>query len=338
MNGATLLREQLVSDRVLRIAGAYDAVSAIAAERAGFDCLWAGGLAISTAHGVPDASILTMTEHLAATCLLERAVRIPVIADCDTGFGDVNMLDRVVHDYEAAGIAGICIEDKEFPKRNSFVDGNKLTDPHYFAAKLASVKRAQRRPEFVLLARVEALIAGAGMEEALRRGRMYAEAGADAILIHSKAHTPHEIFEFARQWDEVGMRQSLFVVPTTYPALKTVDVANTRVRGVIYANQALRAALRAAEIVFRAIIENGSSEAIEDEIATLREIFNLIGMDSIAEREARCNDDAARIRENEEDAISRIRSIVPDERETGSVNVVYAALQYSDSVAKQTPG
>src|SRR5437867_880842 len=180
------LRRLFASPSPIVIAGAHDALSARLVEEAGFDGVWAGGFAISASHGVPDASILTMSEMLDASRLMNDAVSIPVIADCDTGFGNAVNAIRTVRAFEAAGIAGLSIEDNVYPKRCSFYPGVKrhLADIDEQALKVRAAREAASR-DFVVVARTEALIAGWGLEEALRRGRAYADAGADAILVHS---------------------------------------------------------------------------------------------------------------------------------------------------------
>jgi phosphoenolpyruvate phosphomutase len=272
---------------VLRVAGVHDGVMAILAERHGFDGLWASGLGISAAHGVPDASILTMTEFLAAAVTVNQSSSLPVIADCDTGFGDVNNVARAVRIYEAAGIAGICIEDKVFPKRNSFRANQQLIDSHEFAAKIAAAKRAQVEQDFVVFARIEALIAGAKLDEALDRGVEYAAAGADAILIHSKATTAGQVIDFATEWYDTRCQTApLVVVPTTYAA-PLMDLERVGVRVVIFANQGLRATIRAVDEAFSAIAGSGSSEVAGAALASIDDVFALLATDQIESGEAR---------------------------------------------------
>src|SRR5262245_29386603 len=199
---ASRLREALRENRPLLVTGAHSALSARLVERAGFDGVWASGFEISATFAIPDANILTMSENLEVAKAMVEAVSIPVVADCDNGYGNAVNVVRTVQEYEKAGIAAICIEDNIFPKRCSFYAGVKreLATVEEHAGKIRAAKDAQRSRDFVVIARTEALIAGWGMEEALKRARAYAEAGADAILIHSKAKTPDELWEFARHW------------------------------------------------------------------------------------------------------------------------------------------
>jgi phosphoenolpyruvate phosphomutase len=283
------LREAFASQRLIRIAGTHDGLSAMLAERHGFDSLWASGLGISTSHGVPDTSILTMTELLAAAVVMHQATCLPVIADCDTGFGEIDNVVRMIRCYEAAGIAGVCIEDKQFPKRNSFLGRQELADAHEFAQKVTAAKEAQINPDLVVIARVEALIAGASMNEALDRARNYAAAGADAILIHSKLDTVSEVREFAMLWHGLGERAPLVVVPTTYPSVTAGELEALGVRAAIYANQALRAAVRAIDRVLASIVGASSAQAIDAEICALKEVFELVVTDDPARQTPACD-------------------------------------------------
>src|SRR5438552_8849052 len=174
---------------VVLAAGAHDALSAKLAEEAGFDAIWASGFGISAVQAVPDANILTLTETLEAVRHIVDAVRIPVVADCDNGYGNAINVMRTVGEFERAGAAGICIEDNDFPKRCSFYAGVRrdlvAVDEH--ARKIEAATEDRRNHAFAVVARTEALIAGLGIDEALARARAYAAAGADAVLVHSKA-------------------------------------------------------------------------------------------------------------------------------------------------------
>ena len=202
MSKAKKLRELFIKEGVIRIVGAHDGLTAKLAELAGFDGVWASGFEISASHAVPDANILTMTQYLEAASTMNDAVSVPVVADCDTGYGNSSNVVHMVRKYEPAGIAAVTIEDKRFPKVNSYIPGRQELAPiAEFVGKILAAKNAQQTKEFMVIARVEALIAGWGQEEALRRAHAYVEAGADAILIHSKSSVPDEIVSFAKAWD-----------------------------------------------------------------------------------------------------------------------------------------
>ncbi len=270
------LRELLDAPGAARAVGAHDALGALLGERAGFDAIWSSGLEISTSQGVPDANILTMTEVLAAAAAMVRRLSIPVIADCDTGFGNSNNVIHMVQSFETAGVAAVCIEDKCFPKVNSFVPGRQeLVPVAEFVGKIMAAKNAQRTSEFAVIARVEALVAGWGLDEALRRARAYVDAGADALVVHSKSTRPDEVLDFARSW---CARVPLVLIPTTYFGIGVDELARAGANLVIYANHGMRAAIRAIESAYARILTSGSSAAIEGEIASVSQVLELGGM------------------------------------------------------------
>ncbi|TLY24436.1 MAG: phosphoenolpyruvate mutase [Nitrospirae bacterium] len=224
MTQAAKLRELMRRPGIIKTVGAHDALSAKLIEEAGFDAIWASGFGISASlKCIPDGSFLTMTEQLEVTKNIVEAVSIPVIADCDTGFGNALNVMRTVQEYEKAGIAGICIEDNVFPKRCSFYAGvrRELVSIDEHAGKVRAAKSAQASPDFVVIARTEALIAGWGQEEALKRAKAYADAGADAVLIHSKSPTFDELRAVSQQWSG---RVPLVVVPTIFGSVTTDEL------------------------------------------------------------------------------------------------------------------
>ncbi len=272
-------------DHIIQAVGAHNALGAKLVEQNGFDAVWASGFEISTAHAKPDANILTMFEFLEAARQMADATHLPIIADCDTGFGNVNNVIRMVRDYEKAGIAAVCIEDKVFPKMNSFIPGyQSLAPKDEFAAKIRAAKDTQHDPDFVVIARVESLIAGHGMEETLARASAYEEAGADLILIHSKQKDPREIFEFCRHWNS---NTPLVIVPTTYPSITLPEMVEHNIKVVIYANQALRAAVKAMNHVLSLLKSSGSLLAIQDDLSPMDQLFEIQGMKEMIQQEER---------------------------------------------------
>ncbi len=258
--------------------GASDALEARLIEQAGFDFVWSSSLGISASHAVPDASLISMTQYLEAARSMREASGIPILADCDTGYGDERNAAYAVKLFEEAGIAGACFEDKTFPKENSLLpDGRQdLASAEEFASKLEAAVATRQSPQFAVVARVEALVAGWGMDEAMRRARRYEQAGADLILIHSRSSTPDEIQEFVGLWDG-GV--PLVLVPTRYPSLteRKIRTFDNKVRMVIYANQVLRAGVRAQEEILAEIRRAGGVHVIENRIAPLDHIFELQG-------------------------------------------------------------
>jgi phosphoenolpyruvate phosphomutase len=274
---ARLLRNLLRRAEIARSAGAYDALSAVLVERAGFDCVWASSFTISASACLPDLSLLTMTDYLQAAAPMVAACSVPVLADCDTGFGGSLNVAHTVRSYERTGVAGICIEDKNFPKTNSFVEhGQELAPVDEFARKIEVAKETQTDPDFVVVARTEALICGRSVDEALERGERYVDAGADALLVHSKRPDPSEITSFLRHWEG---RAPVVVVPTTYHGWTAGEASAAGAAMVIYANHALRAAVRAIAETLRRIWEDGCSSEVQPQIASVDEIFELVRLD-----------------------------------------------------------
>ncbi|AEB10092.1 isocitrate lyase/phosphoenolpyruvate mutase family protein [Desulfobacca acetoxidans] len=285
---AQALRRLLARPGIIQVAGAHNGLGARLVEEAGFDAVWASGLEISAANAVPDANILTMTDYQEAAANINEATDLPVIADCDTGYGNYGNVIRLIKKYEALGIAAVCIEDKCFPKVNSYIPGRQELAPlPEFVGKIMAAKDAQISAAFMVIARVEALIAGWGLEEAWRRAEAYAAAGADAILIHSKAKTPDEIQAFIRGWRRA---EPLVVVPTSYSQVTVEELAAWGVKIVIYANAGLRAAVRAMSQVLRKLRQAGSLAAVEADITPMSTIFELQDMPRLraAEKKYSC--------------------------------------------------
>ena len=278
------LSQMLNSKPIVKVCGAFDAMSAKLVEIHGFDAVWAGSFAISATHAVPDASILTMTEFFDAASNMAETCKIPVIADCDTGYGGPSNVRHMVKKYESAGIAAICIEDKIFPKQNSLLENgqNDLISEKEFVAKIIAAKEAKQDKNFMIIARVEALISGTGMDEALKRATAYEKAGADAILIHSKKKTPEEIFKFADLWEG---ELPIVVVPTTYDTVKIDELVSHKIKMIIYANQTLRAAHASMSRVLKQMIKSNSINEIKEEISSMEDIFNLQEMYDVKTKE-----------------------------------------------------
>lgn len=263
----TLLR----GDRIVRAVGAHNGLTAKLVQLAGFEAVWASSLELSASHALPDASLLSMTQCLDAAEAMDRAVTVPVIADCDTGFGGPVNVAHMVASYERRGIAAVCIEDKVFPKQNSFARvRHELLATDEFADKIRAAVATRGR--LVVIARTEAFVAGAGLTEALARARAYARAGADAILVHSKRADPAEVLAFADVWD---LDVPLVAVPTAYPQVSEDRLFAAGYRLVIYANQGLRSMIRGVSRTLRELSAHRSAQAIEAHLCSIDDIFEL---------------------------------------------------------------
>ncbi|KDB06447.1 phosphoenolpyruvate phosphomutase [Burkholderia sp. lig30] len=268
------LRRMLVSSELEFLMEAHNGLSARIVREAGFKGIWASGLAISAQFGVRDNNEASWTQVVDVLEFMADASDLPILLDGDTGYGNFNNVRRLVKKLEQRGIAGVCIEDKQFPKTNSFIDGERqpLAEIDEFCGKIKAGKDSQGDPDFSIVARVEALIAGWGMDEALRRAHAYADAGADAILIHSKLSRPDEILAFTREW---GNRAPLVIVPTKYYSTPTDVFRQAGISTVIWANHLIRAAASSMQAVAREIHDSETLVNVEDRVASVNEIFRL---------------------------------------------------------------
>ena len=220
---------------------AHSPLSAMLVAEAGFDAIWASGFELSAMYGVPDVSVVSMTQHLDMTRAMVDRSGLPVVADIDTGFGNAINVLYVIEQYERAGVAAIVMEDKSFPKVTSLIAGGRqeMVRIEEFQGKIDAARAARKDKDLVLVARTEALIAGLGQDEALKRARAYEAAGADMILVHSKQKTPDEIEAFVKAWDG---KAPIALVPTAYPQMTVARVRELKKIGLlIWGNHAIRA-------------------------------------------------------------------------------------------------
>ena len=285
LSKAAKLRHELQSPELGFLMEAHDGLSSKIVEEAGFRGVWASGLSIATALGVRDSNEASWTQVLEVLEFMADATTIPILIDGDTGYGNFNNVRRLVAKLCQRGIAGVCIEDKLFPKTNSFLgEAQPLADIDEFCGKIKAGKDSQTDDDFCLVARIEALISGRGMAEALRRAEAYHEAGADALLIHSKQTTATEILAFQREWDN---RAPVVIVPTTYYGTPTQQFRDARISVIIWANHNLRAALKAMRDAAGEIQREQSIIGVEGRIATMRDVFDIAGNAELAEAERR---------------------------------------------------
>jgi len=230
----------LLSEQLEFICEAHNGLSAKIVEEAGFKGIWASGLTISAQFGVRDNNEASWTQILDNLEFMSDATKIPILLDGDTGYGNFNNMQRLIRKLEQRQIAAVCIEDKQFPKTNSFLKGDvqPMANIDEFCGKIKAGKDAQTDDDFCIIARVEAFICGWGLIEALRRAEAYHQAGADGILIHSALAVPDEILAFKKEW---GGRCPVAIVPTKYYATPTEVFRQAGFSVVIWANHLLRA-------------------------------------------------------------------------------------------------
>jgi phosphoenolpyruvate phosphomutase len=282
----TQLKQMLKSNQTEFIMEAHNGLSARIVEEAGFKGIWGSGLTLSASLGVRDNNEASWTQVLDMMEFMSDATTIPILLDADTGYGNFNNVRRLVHKLEQINIAGMCIEDKLFPKTNSFINSEQqpLADIEEFAAKIKAAKDTQQDPDFCVVARVESLIAGWELEEALKRAEAYYLAGADAILMHSKLKTADQILAFLREWKN---KCPVVIVPTTYYNTPTSTYEEAGVSLVIWANHLLRASIKAMQQTAGQIYQERSIGSIEGQVVSVKEIFRLQNAAELEEAEQR---------------------------------------------------
>jgi len=278
------LKKMITSNNLEFIMEAHNGLSAKIVEEAGFKGIWASGLSMSAALGVRDNNEASWTQVLEVLEFMSDAAQIPILVDGDTGYGNFNNMRRLVRKLEQRNIAGVCIEDKLFPKTNSFISGEaqELASIEEFSKKITAAKDTQLNDDFCVVARTEAFIAGWGLQEALKRAESYRVAGADAILVHSKVSTAADIEAFMKEW---GNRHPIVIVPTKYYSTPTQKFRDLGISLSIWANHNLRSSIDAMAKTSKQIFEEESLRSVEEKIASVSEVFRLQGAQELKEAE-----------------------------------------------------
>ncbi|MCC7142437.1 MAG: isocitrate lyase/PEP mutase family protein [Candidatus Eisenbacteria bacterium] len=267
------------------VAGCHDALGGKLVESAGFDAAWLSGFALSAAlRCMPDAGLLTLTEVASVARAVAAAVRIPLIVDGDTGFGGILNIRRAVQELEDAGVAALSLEDNDGHKKNSFYDGveRQLLAPRDMQAKIRAAKAAQRSSDFVVIARTEALIAGQPVDEALDRAKAYRDAGADLLLIHSRQWSLLQ--RVADRWDGSA---PLAVIPTQFMDTPRSQLVASGFRVVIYAHQAVLAAVLTMKKMLAALREESVVDDMRLSMSTFEDVQQLVDVAAHLEFERR---------------------------------------------------
>ncbi|MCK5202115.1 MAG: phosphoenolpyruvate mutase, partial [Spirochaetales bacterium] len=286
MKKTTQLKEMINSNNLEFIMEAHNGLSAKIVEEAGFKGIWGSGLSLSAALGVRDNNEASWTQIIDVVEFMSDATSIPILLDGDTGYGNFNNMRRLVKKLEQRDIAGVCIEDKLFPKTNSFIQGEAqpLADMDEFCGKIKAAKDTQTDDDFCVVGRIEAFIAGWGLEEALKRADAYRLAGADAILVHSKKSNSSDIEAFMQEW---GGRHPIIIVPTKYYSTPTEKFRELGISLSIWANHNLRASIDAMQRTSAQIMKDQSLINVEDPIVPVKEIFRIQGAGELLEAEKR---------------------------------------------------
>lgn len=287
MKKTTQLRQMLQSNELEFLMEAHNGMSAIIAQEAGFKGIWGSGLSISASLGVRDNNEASWTQVLDVVEYMSDATKIPILLDGDTGYGNFNNMRRLVMKLEQRGVAGVCIEDKIFPKTNSFLrtEAQPLADIDEFCGKIKAGQDTKSDDDFNIIARVEALIAGWGLAEAVKRAEAYRQAGANGILMHSKISKADEILAFMREWGERAKTCPVVIVPTKYYSTPTDVFRQANVSVCIWANHQMRAAISAMQAVTKTIYTEQSLINVEDKVVTVKEVFRLQNDSELEEAE-----------------------------------------------------
>ncbi|MGH8320263.1 MAG: isocitrate lyase/phosphoenolpyruvate mutase family protein [Steroidobacteraceae bacterium] len=287
------LARLLKQGRLLRAIECHNPLSAMlgataAGEHSGqlqrFDALWASGFSHAAALGVPDAELLWLERRLDAIADITSATSSPIIADADTG-GDPLALVYLCRRLEAIGVSAVVVEDKTGAKRTSLADQahHTLENPRTFAAKIAAAKAALLSGDLLIFARIESLIAGSGLDDALARAEIYLSSRADGVVIHSRDKTGEDIFAFMEEYralqQRLGLAKPLVLIPTAYNHVTGAELHGRGAAVVIHANHMIRSAYQAMQRTAETILSHDRSLEADALCAPVSALFDAVGVD-----------------------------------------------------------
>lgn len=273
------LRE-LLATSTIAMPGAFNALTALQIERAGFGALYVSGAAISAARGLPDIGLISLGEMAADAAVIANAVAIPAIVDADTGYGPPSMVREAVRQFERAGLAGMQLEDQEAAKKCGHLPGKRVVPIEDMVAKLTAAVQARSHPDFLIVARTDAR-AVEGMEAAIRRAKAYAGAGAD-ILFPEALLTAEEFGAFAREMTQSGVHVPLMANMTEFgktPYLRVSEFEALGYRVVLFPVSALRVAARAVETLLAELTCVGTQREWLARMMPRQDLYDLLRYD-----------------------------------------------------------
>jgi methylisocitrate lyase len=273
------LRE-LIAKRTVVLPGAFNALSAMQIERAGFEALYVSGAALAAARGLPDIGLLSMTEVVSDAATIANAVAIPALADADTGFGPPLAVMRTVREMERAGLSGIQLEDQDLPKKCGHLPGKRLVSRAEMVGKIKAAVEARLDPDFFIVARTDAR-AVEGIAAAVERAQAYADSGADAIFPEA-LESAEEFRTFARQLGATGLKVPLVANMTEFgktPYLRVSEFEDLGYRIVLFPVTALRIAAKAIETMLTDLKSAGSQHALLERMQTRQQLYDLLRYD-----------------------------------------------------------
>jgi phosphoenolpyruvate phosphomutase len=282
------LRRLLNAKPIVRFLDIHNGLSGLLVENARFvdgdgkvqefDGMWGSSLTDSTAKGKPDIEAVDVSARMTTLNEVLEVTTKPIIYDGDTG-GKIEHFAFTVRTLERLGVSAVIIEDKTGLKKNSLLgtDVDQTQDSiENFSMKIREGKRVQVSDDFMVIARIESLILGKGIDDAIARARAYLDAGADGIMIHSREKSPGEILEFCRRYRELPNRRTLVAVPTSYNTITEDELAAAGVNVVIYANHLLRAAYPAMMRTAMSILQHQRSAEADADLMPIKQVLELI--------------------------------------------------------------
>ena len=285
MRPSTTLRRMLNEPEIIVLPGAYDALTARLAERAGFSAVFTTGFGIAaTVLGMPDFGLLTMSETMERVRHIVRAVGVPLVADMDTGYGNALNVVRTVREGVALGVAGIILEDQEWPKKCGHFEGKRVIPAEEQAAKLRAAVDARGDDDLVIIGRTDAR-QPLGLEEAIRRGRLYREAGADIVFIEAP-RSVEELRSVAEAIPDAPLFANMIEGGKT-PLLSSAELRELGYKMVVYPLSALFSAAKAVEETYRALFAEQSTATRQDAMVSFEQFEEIIGVPAWQELERR---------------------------------------------------
>ena len=276
MNSRQTLRRLLKRDKLLVAPGCFDGLSARLVEEAGFEAVYLSGGAVARSMGIPDIGLVTLSESIDRAAQVVATVRIPIIADADTGYGNAVNLVRTVREFERAGVAAIHIEDQITPKRCGHLDGKEVIPMAEMEKKLQAALATRTDPDFCIIARTDARGVN-GFDDAIKRGRAFAKLGVDAIFVEAP-QSEEELAEIPRRISDVPILVNVFKGGKT-PMLPMQRLQEMGYRIAIYPSETQRAAIHAMRRALETLKREGTTESIDDSLTTFKERDRVVGLD-----------------------------------------------------------
>jgi 2-methylisocitrate lyase-like PEP mutase family enzyme len=276
MNSRQVLKQLFERDRLLVAPGCFDGLSARLVEEAGFDAAYLSGGALARSMGIPDIGLVTMSEVIERAAQVVSAVKIPIIADADTGYGNAVNLVRSVKEFERTGVAAIHIEDQITPKRCGHLDGKEVIPLAEMEKKLEAALASRTDPDFCIIARTDARGVH-GLEDAISRGRAFAKLGVDAVFVEAP-QSEAELEEIPRALPNVPLLVNVFKGGKT-PMLPVERLQQMGYRIAIYPSETQRAAIHAMRQALGLLKRDGTTEKMDDALTTFKERDKVVGLD-----------------------------------------------------------